>query len=72
MFRLITNVLIYDHVCRTEAQGAPATTGSSSGGGAGDKVKTGFGKFMTGLDKWANKTADSMAKQMEKVGIKDN
>ena len=44
----------------------------SSGGGAGDKVKVGFGKFMTGLDKLANKTADSMAKQMEKVGLKDN
>ena len=48
---------------------AQATGSSSSGGGA---VKSGFGKFMTGLDKWANKTADSMAKQMEKVGIKDN
>jgi hypothetical protein len=47
-----------------------SATGSSGSGGAA--VKAGFGKFMTGLDKWANKTADSMAKQMEKVGIKDN
>ena len=49
---------------------AGATT-SGSGGGGGEKVKAGFGRFMNGLDKWANKTADSMAKQMEKVGIKD-
>ena len=48
------------------------TPAAGSAGGGTDKVKAGFGKFMTGLDKWANKTADSMAKQMEKVGIKDN
>jgi len=41
-------------------------------GVTGEKVKSGFGRFMNGLDKWANKTADSMAKAAEKVGIKDN
>ncbi len=44
---------------------------SDSLGGAGEKVKSGFGKFMSGLDSWANKTADKMAAAAERVGIKD-
>ena len=58
-------------VCSPLPNAEAGTATTSSGGGGGEKVKAGFGRFMNGLDKWANKTADSMAKQMEKVGIKD-
>mmetsp|Transcript_23386 Transcript_23386/g.51328 ORF Transcript_23386/g.51328 Transcript_23386/m.51328 type:complete len:402 (-) Transcript_23386:579-1784(-) len=54
--------------------GAPSTSTAmaSSAKEAGSKVKQGFGKFMTGLNKWAENTAESMAKAAEKVGIRDD
>uniref|UniRef100_A0A7S0RDZ9 Rab-GAP TBC domain-containing protein n=1 Tax=Chlamydomonas leiostraca TaxID=1034604 RepID=A0A7S0RDZ9_9CHLO len=52
-----------------------ARTGSERAGGgstAADKAKAGFGKLMTGLNKWGQKTADKMAQAAEKIGIKDD
>ncbi len=57
------------------AGSAPTSQRSGSQGGAGGAkaaVKEGFGKFMGGLNKWADKTADQMAKAAEKIGIKDD
>lgn len=39
---------------------------------AAEKVKEGFGKFMTGFNKWADKTADKMAKVGWKYGINEH
>ena len=50
------------------------TEGGASASPA-DDAKKGVGKawggFMSGLNKWADKTTDAMAKGLEKVGIKD-
>ncbi len=39
---------------------------------ATSKAKKGFGAFMKGLNKFAEQTADQMAKAAEKMGIKDD
>ena len=50
-----------------------AGRGTSQGGaGAKAAVKGGFGKLMGGLNKWADKTADQMAKAAAKMGIEDS
>eukprot|EP00798_Chlamydomonas_sp_ICE-L_P007738 gene7738-914_t len=38
---------------------------------ASKPTKTGFGKFMGGMNKWADKTAESMSKAAAKMGIED-
>lgn len=65
-----------DAVDGESAAARDARQGSGSGretvAKASEKAKEGFGKFMTGLNKWADKTANQMAKAAEKIGIKDD
>jgi hypothetical protein len=50
-------------------RGAEGGAGASPGEGSEVKKKGGFGGFMSGLSKLADKTTEALAKNLEKVGI---